>query len=106
MDTMTTGTVGHIGVSAPIRKPVKTVQIRFDRGSGHPIFSRNPLRCMALRAGSHSNPSFIDWRIRIHLRLDSMDAMAGGAGGNITSASCDEYAVDAFCKFFGNLGMA
>ena len=106
MNPMTTGTIRRICISTPVRKPMKTSIIRFNLGCSKSVFFRDSFCCMTLRAGRHGNPSLIDWRVRINLRFNAMDAMAGGASGGISPAPGCELPMDALCELFGNFGMA
>ena len=61
---------------------------------------------MALGTGRHGNPPLIDRRIRIDLGLDSVNAMAGRAGGRVASPPCGKGSVDALNKLPRNVRVA
>ena len=61
---------------------------------------------MALRAGRQGNSSLIDRRIGIDLGLDSVNAVAGGAGGRVASPPCGKDSVDALNKLSRDVRMA
>ena len=61
---------------------------------------------MALWAGGDGNPSFIDWRVRVDLRFNPMDAVAGGASWSFRPPSFSEHSMGALNKLFGDVRMA
>ena len=103
---MATGAVRRIGVSTLVRETMKSVIVGFNLGCGKFMLFRDSFCRVTLGAGRYGNSSLVDRGVRIDLRLIAMDAMAGGAGRRIGPASGSKLPMDAFRKFFGDVGMA
>ena len=79
--------------------------IGLDRNRSEFEFSGDPFCGMALRAGRQRNPAFMDRRIRIQLRLDPVNPMAGGAGRGVRSSPGGKDAVNAPVELLHDVGM-
>ena len=105
MNPMAASAISRIGISSPVRKPVETIIIRLNLACCQRILFRDPFRSMTLRACSQSNSFFIDRRVGIDLRFDSVNPMAGGTGRGIGPAPGGENSMDALRKLLGDRRM-